>query len=323
MELYNFSELKENVATLVQRSGDTDYKTDIGVWINLSLLTLYNSYDYWLELKGEPHNFTTVNGTALYYMPSDFDKPLRFYDITNDRPITVKPEEVYFDSNIANIADSTKGDVDTAYFKEVIGVKVQVSTSGDTVKAKSSSTSDVNSSSLTRKVTVEGYLDSALTIIGIETINLNGTTFVAGTTTFYKILGFSKSGDTTGYVTLANSSETTLATLGQSERVARYKAFRLGLIPDDSVTNMRVLFKRKLRRLINDGDYPFVECDDYLTFNSTALALQQDKETIDRAVMMQQMAKKAMIEILTNQQSMLGPSYQHKIVSSIAQAHRV
>ena len=145
---------------------------------------------------------------------------------------------------------------------------------------------------------------------------------MGGKRTFYKILGFSKSGDTTGYVTLANSGGTTLATLGQYERVARYKAFRLGLIPDDSVTNMRILFKRKLRRLVNDNDYPFVECDDYLIFNSVALALQRDKETIDRAVMIGQMAKKAFIEILTNQQSSLGPEYQHKLVSSIAQAHR-
>lgn len=320
--MFNFQELKENIATLVQRSGDSDYKTDIGVWINLSLLTLYNSYDYWLELRNR-HNFTTVNGTPLYYMPSDFDKALRIYDITNDRPINIKTEEVYTDANIGNTADSTKGDVDTAYFVEVVGVKVQISTSGGTVQAKSSSTSDVHSSSLTRQITIEGYLDSSQTIVGTEIISLNGTTAVAGTTTFYKILNVSKSGDTTGYITLENSSGTDLATLGPIERVARYKAFRLGLVPDDSTTNMRVLYKRALRKLVNNGDYPFVECDDYLTFNATALALQQDKETIERAVMMQQMAKKAMIEILTNQQSMLGPSYQHKIVSSIAQGHRV
>lgn len=314
--------MKEQTATIVQRSGDTDYKSDIGAWTNLSLLTLYNSYDYWLELRGGPHNFTTVNGTAVYYMPGDFDKPLRFYDITNDRPINIKTEEEYFDANIANVADSVKADADTAYFTEVVGVKVQVSTSGDTVRAKSSSSSDAHSSSLTRQVTVEGYLDSNLTIVGTETINLSGTTAVAGTTTFYKILNVSKSGDTTGYITLENSSGTTLSTLGQYERVARYKAFRLGLIPDDSTTNMRILYKRRLRRLVNDGDYPFVECDDYLVFNSVALSLQQDKETLDRAVMMQRMAKTAMREILINQMSILGPSYQHKMVSSIAQAHR-
>ena len=321
MLTFNFSELKEQTATLVQRSGDSDYKSDIGAWLNLSLLTLYNSYDYWLELRNR-HNFTTGDGTALYYMPSDFDKPLRFYDITNDRVINVKTEEEYTDANIGNTADSTEGDVDTAYFTEVVGVKVQVSTSGGTIQAKSSSSSDVHSSSLTRQVTVEGYLDSGLTILGVETINLNGTTAVAGTTTFYKITNFSKSGDTTGYITLENSSATTLATLGQYERVARYKAFRLGLIPDDSTTNMRVLYKKRMKRLVSDGDYPFVECDDYLIFNSVALSLQQDKETIERAVMMQQMSKMAMKEILTNQMSILGPSYQHKIVSSMAQAHR-
>ena len=252
-------------------------------------------------------------------MPSDFSKVLRFFDITNDRPINIKTEEEYTDANIGNTADSVEGDVDTAYFVEVVGVKVQISTSGDTVKANSSSTADT-----TQTVTIEGYIDSSLTIIGYETITLNGTTFATATSplTFYKILNVSKSANTTGYVTLANSSGTTLTTLGPLERVARYKAFRLGLVPDDSVTNMRVLYKRALRQLVNDGDYPFVECDDYLVYNSVALAMQRDKETMDRSIMMDRMAKKAFVEVLANQQSMLGPSYQHKMISDMAQAHR-
>jgi len=314
--MYNFKEIKENVATLVQRSGDTSFITDIGVWVNLSLLTLYNSYDYWLELKGT-HNFTTVDGTPLYYMPSDFDKPMRFYDITHDKPISIKTEEEYFDANIANIADANESDADTAYFKEVVGVKVQVATTGDTLQIKSSSASDAADT-----VTVEGYLDSALTIIGYETIALTGTAYKAGTTTFYKILNFSKNTDSTGYFTLADSSDNVLATLGQNERVARHKAFRLGQIPDDSTTNMRVLYKRNLRKLVNDNDYPFVECSDYLVYNSVSLALQHDKETLDRAVLMKSFADRAYASILSNQNNILGPSFQHKWINAITQAHR-
>lgn len=314
--MYNFKEIIENIATLCQRSGDSAFKTDCKVWANISLLTLYNSYDYWLELKGT-HDFTTVDGTALYYMPSDFSKPMRFYDITNDKPITIRSEEEYFDANIANIADANEADADTAYFKEVVGVKVQVAATGDTLQAKSSSASDKS-----QIVTVEGYLDSSLTIIGYETITLNGTTAVAGSTTFYKILNVSKSADTAGYVTLEDSSGTDLAILGQYERTARYKAFRLGQIPDDSTTEMRVLYKRNLRRMVNDGDYPFVECDDYLIFNSVYLALQHDKEQLERALAMKSEADRAYSAILTNQNSILGPSYQHKYVSAIAQAHR-
>ncbi len=315
--MFNYREIKENIATLVQRSGDTSFITDIGVWVNISLLTLYNAYDYWLELKGT-HNFTTVDGTALYYMPSDFNKPMRFYDITHDKKITIDSEESYFDANIANIADSNESDADTAYFKEVVGVKVQVATTGDTVQIKSSSASDADDT-----VTVEGYLDSDLTIIGYETVTLTGTAYAAGSTTFYKILGFSKNTDSTGYFTLADSSDVVLATLGQNERVARYKAFRLGQIPDDSTTSMRVLYKRTLRKMVNDNDYPFVECSDYLIYNSVSLALQHDKETLDRAVLMKKNADIAFGAILNNQNSILGPDYQHKYVPAIGQAHRV
>ena len=82
------------------------------------------------------------------------------------------------------------------------------------------------------------------------------------------------------------------------------------------------IYKKKLQRLVNDYDYPFVECDDYLIYNSVALGLQQDKESIERAAMMQRMAQEAMVGILLNQTTKLGPTYQHKMVSPSVQAHR-
>ncbi len=316
--MYTFSELKSNIATLVQRSGDTSYISDIGVWVNLSIQNLYNSYDYYDELKNV-HNFTTVDGTARYYMPSDFEKPLRMYDITNDKKITWRTYEGYFDGNIANIADANESDADQVYFTEVVGVKVQVATTGDTVQAKSSSTSDT-----TQIVRVEGYLDSGLTIIGYDNITLNGTTAATATSanTFYKILNVSKSADTVGYVTVENSSGTDLTTLDSVQRVSRHKAFDLGRIPDDSTTSMRVLYKKKFRKLVNDNDYPFIECDDYIIYNATALSLQQNKETLERAVMFEKKAQEAKNFILLNQNTKLGPDYQHKMVSNITLAHR-
>ncbi len=314
--MYTFKELKNNIAVILQRSNDANYKTEIGTWINLSIQSLYNRYDYFHELKGV-HNFTTVDGTALYYMPSDFEKPMRFYDITNDKSINILTEEEYFDGNIANIADANEASAEYAYFKEVVGVKVQVATTGDTLQAKSSSASDT-----AEIVRVEGYLDSDLTIVGYENITVTGTTAVAGTTTFYKILNVSKDSDSTGYITLENSSGTDLAILSQTDRVLRYKAFRLGKIPDDSTTSMRVLYKKKAKKLVNDYDYPFIECDDYLIYNAASLGLQQNKDTLDRAVMMQKMAGEALMGILLNQNTKLGPGYQNKMVNSLAQAHR-
>lgn len=314
--MLNLNEYKDVIAKLVQRKADGDFQTEIENWINLSIQTLANSYDYWHELRGT-HDFTTVDGTAKYFMPADFILPLRFYDITNNKPINILTEEQYFDSNIANIADAVEADADSAYFTEVVGVKVQVSTSGDTVIIDSSSTADT-----TQTVRVKGYLDSNLTVVGFEDISLNGTTNVAGTTTFYKILHFSKSADTTGFVTLQNSSQTALGVLGPIDRVARYKAFRLGRIPDDSTTNMRVLYKKRFDKLVDDNDYAFVEADDYIIYNSAALAINQEKEDNTRAQMFQKRASTALTLILSQQNNKMGSSFQHKMSSSLLQAHR-
>lgn len=320
--MQTLGELKNIAAGLVQRSSSDTYKDEnIEDYINLSLQLLYNKYDFFDELKGQ-FDFTSVSSTALYFMPSDFQKANRLYDITNNKLIQILPEETYFDGNIANIADAIEGDVNVAYPKEVVGVKVQVSTSGDTVKIKSSSTSDVNTSSSTQRVRVEGYLDSDLTIVGYENISLNGTTEVDGIITFFKITHFSKSLNTVGFVSLLNSSSTTLGVLGQNERVAFYKAFRLGLIPDDSSTIFRVLYKKKFNKLVEDEDYPFVEADDYLIFHAVSLAMQQDKESAQGTQLMQQKANEALVGILLNQKTKLGTSYTSSITSGILQAHR-
>ncbi|HEY9874583.1 MAG TPA: hypothetical protein V6D12_14180 [Candidatus Obscuribacterales bacterium] len=315
--MYNFDELKDNVAKLAQRSGDSDYESKIGIWLNLSLETLYNVYDWWLELR-ERYDFTSVDGQADYGMPPQFDKPLLFWDRTNDKLITIRTEEEYTKDNLANINDSTEGDVNFGYLIGVSGAKKQVSTSGSTVKAKSS-TSETGSGITVR---IEGYVDSDLSIVDYENIVVTGTSYVAGTKTFYKILHFSKSGDSEGYITLADASSNILANLGSKDRVGHHKIFRLGLIPDDSVTNYRILYKKKFRKMVNDYDYPFVEADEFLTLNSLGYALSEEKETSERAVLVWNKAKEALNLILTNQQMKHGPEYQHKMVSVFAQAHR-
>ena len=313
--MYNFGELKDNVATIAQRT-TTAYKNNIGIWLNLGQETLFNAYDYYFELKGV-HNFTTVDGTALYYLPSDCVKIMRFYDITNNKHLNVRDEYEYYDANIANIADAIEASPNDVYVKEVVGVNRQVATTGDTVQIKSSSASDT--AEINR---VEGYIDSDLTIVGGEDITVTGTTFVSGTTTFYKIIKYSKDSDSTGYMTLADSSSNTLATLSATDRVSRYMTVRLGLIPDDSTTSMQVLFKRRYRKMVNDYDYPFIESDDFLIFFASSLALRQQKDNSDVAADFKQRAAEAFNLILFQQNSKMGPDFQQKLITAFAQAHR-
>lgn len=314
----NFGELKTDVGALMQRS-ETAFLTNVGVWLNLSHKLLADVYDYWLDLQ-DIHNFTTVDGQGDYPLPNRFDKPIRLYDLTNDRKIAIQTEEEYFDANISNIADANEGDVSTARIYGTVGSRVPISTSGDTVKVKSSYVTEPDAV----VIRVEGYLDSSMLIIGYENITIPivaSTTFVAGTTTFYKITHISKSINTTGYITIANSAETTIETLSPNERVSRHKVLKLGLIPDDSVTSMRLLFKKTVLEMVNSYDYPFTECDRYLTLDALGWALKQDTKD-QEAEFTWSKATEALKMLLVNQNSKLGPDYTHKVVSVWLSAHR-
>ena len=317
--MYNFGELKEKAGILVQRSGDTDYLTKIGVWLQLSHKLLTEIYDYWFDLQ-DIYNFNTANGTENYPLPNNFDKPFRLYDIDNNKKMTVKTEEEYFDDNIANIIDVNKGKPDTARIYGTVGVRVPISTSGATVKVKSSFITEPTAV----VVRIEGYLDSAFLILGYENITIPivaSTTFVAGTTTFYKITHVSKSINTTGYITIANSAETTLDTLAPSERVSRHKVLKLGLIPNATIA-MRLLYKKTAIEMVNDYDYPFTECDRYMIMDAVGWAQKQEGKD-QQAEFTWNKAAEALKALLLAQNNKLGPDYIHKVTSTWAQAHRV
>ena len=317
--MFHFEDLKAKVGVLTQRSGDTDYLIKIGVWINLAQDFLYNVYDYYQALQDE-HNFTTVASQEDYVMPNRFNKPLRIYDLTNKSKLTIQTEESYFDVNIDNIVTPNTGDPSFARLYGETGVTTPISTSGDTVQVKSSSSSDTDNPI----VRIEGFIDSARTVLDAEDVTISAsspTTFVAGTKTFYEIARVSKSKDTTGFITLANSSSTTLATIASIDSVLRHKILKLGLIPD-AANSMRVLFKKKYRILVNAYDYPFIDADNFLILEAFGYALAQDREAETKAQVIWTKAKDALTSILTNENANLGPDFQHKMTHQLAQAHR-
>ena len=69
----------------------------------------FNEYDYWQELQTPMTPFSSVIGQETYYMPSNFDKPTRLYDFTNNRKLTMQTREEYVDANISNISGKVTG----------------------------------------------------------------------------------------------------------------------------------------------------------------------------------------------------------------------
>lgn len=319
--MYNFSELKSKVGIILQRNED-DYITKIGDWVNFAQEYAYRAYDYYAELE-DSVAFSTVNGTQSYYMPSSFDKPLRVYNMTNPNKLTIWTEESYFDSSIGAIANADTGTPAKARLYGISAVQALISSQGVTCKAKSSSLSDTGSI----VVRIEGYIDAAMSVVDYENITIASgtpTTYATATSpkTFYKITRVTKSADTFGYITLATSTGTVLALIASTERQSRYPVMNLGLTPD-AVYSMFCLFKRRINKMVDDNDYPFIDMDEFYVNYAVGFGLSEGKETQSRAEQLWQRADKVLLDVIRNQQTRLGEDFQHKMVSKSSQAHRI
>ena len=319
--MFTFSEIVNKVAIIAQRSGDADYLTKIKDWVNFGHNFLANSYDFWSALQADPYRFTSVASTEKYYFPTDFDKPYRLFDRTNNRKLIWTTREEYYTSNISNISSANTGIPNNSMLYGIAAASYPIS-AGITVKAKSSSLSD-NTGIIVR---VEGWLDSAKTILGYENINISTgtpTTYATATspTTFYGITRLTKSADTTGFITLADNNTNILGTIAPYDRASRYPVLYLGLIPNGAYS-YELLYKRRIKKLVDNNDYPFMDCEDFLILYAAGYAFHQEKESETRSQTMWQKAEEIRLLLLRNEMDKYGTDFQHKFVPQINQAHR-
>ena len=110
--------------------------------------------------------------------------------------------------------------------------------------------------------------------------------------------------------------------LAPTERVSRHPIMLLGKIPD-SVNSMRVLFKKRIERLVDDNDYPFFDADEFYINEAYGYALAQEKETMDRATTTWAKSKDILFNIMSNAFTRLGEDYQHKFTADLIRAHQM
>lgn len=316
--MYNFGEILSNVQVITQHVGDSDYANKIKTWVNLGHDYAFNEYDFWSELQAI-YAFTSVSGTEKYYQPSDFDKPTRLYDYTNNNKLSWITRESYVDANTASVSG---GDTGQPFYASLYGVSAVAyeNTSSFTVQVKSSSSSD--SGGFT--VRIEGWLDSAKTILGHEDIAISTsspTSYVAGTNTYYGLTRCVKSGDTVGYVTVADNASVVLATIAPYDRQSRYPTLYLGLIPNAAIS-YKMFYKRRIHKLVDNNDYPFTDIDSYLICYASGMAFEEEKEAESRSAAMFTKATAFLQTAIRNQQSKMGIDYQQKFVPSTSQAFR-
>lgn len=316
--MYNFGEQCDNVAVLSQHSGDADYRNKIKIWVNLAQSFAFYAYDFWSELQAI-HTFQSANAVEKIFLPSNFDKPTRLWDMTHNTKISWITREEYVDANTASVATQVTGQPSQASMYGISAVAYEA-TGPFTVQIKSSSASDNG----TITCRIEGWLDSAKTILGHEDIDISNsspTTYVPGIGNYYGITRFVKSSDTVGYLTLATSTPTILATIAPYDRQSRYPVLYLGLIPNGTF-NYQIALKKRMHKMVDDNDYPFAELDEFIMCYSTGMAFTQEKESESRAEQMFKKADGFLATAIRNEQDKMGVGFQHKMIPSMAQAMR-
>ena len=136
-----------------------------------------------------------------------------------------------------------------------------------------------DSSDTSQAVRVRGYDANFVPIT--ESISLNGTSSVTGSTTFIANGGyepwFTKDADTVGVVTISRDG-TTIARLGPTERMVMYMKWKLW--PEPTTTNNLFLtVKKGIQKLGNDEDTPEIEnIDDAIIQGGYAQTLEEKRQ---------------------------------------------
>lgn len=177
-------------------------------------------------LRQYRYTISTTSGTEYYALSNlvDTSKIIHFYNESSPRYLSYASEANY------RMYDPGSASTGSSYLYRLLGyspVKLQP-TSASVLTFVSTSVADT-----TQKVTING-LNSSSTYI-VETVTLTGTSSVASTTSFTKVLALSKDSTTTGSVTCtSNSAAVTNVILPPSELDISHPI--VGLSPDPSST---------------------------------------------------------------------------------------
>ena len=74
--------------------------------------------------------------------------------------------------------------------------------------------------------------------------------------------------------------------------------------------------------MVNDYDYPFMDCSDFLILYTVAYAFQQEKESESRAAKFWEKANEQLMLLMRNEMNKMGPDKVNKFTNLTAQSHR-
>ena len=207
--------------------------------------TIRLTEDQWkFMLWPSVQSFTTVASTQLYSMHQEFMRPYWVRNTTQDLWMVEAPSR-----NMEPLGLDFDNDTDTNQFAFWGRSQVQNQpSSASVVSIVSSSASDITAA---KAITIYGDTASGMTT---EALTPNGTTTVAGTTSFTQILGVSKGADWVGTMTMtSNAAAVTNLKLFPTEYGRSYQQMMILSVPTAGET-VAYRFYRKPRELSAAGD---------------------------------------------------------------------
>ena len=292
-----YADIVANVGSNIQDTS-TAMQTIIKRLTNDAYFDILRRYNW--DFFNHDYSLTTTAGTQDYELPRDFGKELYVLEDTNNLSLTyVEPQVLVRD--YPSTWDS-QGTVDkyTILKKKVLTQP----TSASVVTFVSDNAGDT-----TQTVFVRGIVDS---VEQTDSATLNGTSSVATTKSFTRIIQITKSASSTGKVTATtNSGAVTLASISPEVLDYNAKCVRFHEVPNASLT-IQMPYKVNPLPLNDDNDVPYIDSD-ILEFLSTSYALSYKRKDV-RAQEWERKAEKKIISSIWNQENDLNNSKSFDVV---------
>lgn len=196
--------------------------------------------------------FSTSVGKQIYALHEEFYRPLYIRNLTTGEYLMEVPSRGIEEQGGDWTADLGGSSTAKRFMYWGMQPVTQQPTTTSTIIAVSTSTSDTGS----KTITIEGELSSGL--MTTETLSMNGTTNVSGSTSFQEIVSVTKNTTFNGTATLIlNATSTTVLSLAPAVMGKQYKTI---FIPDEIVTveSIGYRFYRQPKIMVNDYDIPLI-----------------------------------------------------------------
>jgi hypothetical protein len=249
--VYTFKNLRDQVLRWIDEIGETTTDELVKEVMNQAHQQRCVERGWKFMLHPTTHTITTVENQRVYTLHQEFDRPLYFYNSTDECFLIERPDQQL--TEIAETLDNTSptGDkVENFMFIGSSQFKDQPS-SASVITVVSNHASD---SGVGYEVVIKGELADGT--VGAEVLSLSGLTPVSTTLQFVHVLGLTKSQSFNGTITVT-AGATTLLTLLPWEMGRAYKQIYL-LDNPPAGKSIQYRFYHLPLVLINDYDIPHI-----------------------------------------------------------------